>query len=50
MKIREDGGYFETELHLWKKRSPRVGRPGVPKTKRKIIFYLEKSEMNVALT
>ena len=34
-KIREDGGYFETELHLCKKRSPWVGRSGVPKTKRK---------------
>ena len=42
--------YFKTELHLWKKRSAWVGRSGVPKTKRKIIFYLQKSEMNVALT
>ena len=52
-KIREDEGYFKTELHLWKKRSPRVGRPRVPKTKKILknnYFYFEKSEMNVALT
>ena len=42
-KIREDGGYFETELHLCKKRSARVGRSVVPKTKTKLSFILKKA-------